>query len=115
MFRVPLALATALFALPATAIAQAADGGVPDAGAADTSAAPVSDGPAAHPIAPVPPPPAPPAAPPAETVVRARKPISAASSFSVRDRDFELRPIASVQDILRVTPGLVLVQHSGGG
>ena len=33
----------------------------------------------------------------------------------VRDRDFALRPIGSVQDILRVTPGLVMVQHSGGG
>ncbi len=43
------------------------------------------------------------------------KPISAASSFSVQDRDFQLRPIGSVQDILRVTPGLVMVQHSGGG
>ncbi len=49
------------------------------------------------------------------TVVLAHRPISAASSFSVRDRDFSLRPISSVQDILRVTPGLVLVQHSGGG
>ncbi len=49
------------------------------------------------------------------TVVLARRPISAASSFSARDRDFALRPIGSVQDILRVTPGLVLVQHSGGG
>ena len=45
----------------------------------------------------------------------AQRPISAASSFSVRDRDFQLRPIGSVQDILRVTPGLVMVQHSGGG
>ena len=49
------------------------------------------------------------------TVVFAQRPISAASSFSVRDRDFQLRPIGSVQDILRVTPGLVMVQHSGGG
>jgi outer membrane receptor protein involved in Fe transport len=53
--------------------------------------------------------------PPAEVVVLVTRPISAASSFSVRDRDFQLRPIGSVQDILRVTPGLVLVQHSGGG
>ncbi len=54
--------------------------------------------------------------PPAHTTtVVASKPISAASSLSVRDRDFALRPIGSVQDILRVTPGLVLVQHSGGG
>ncbi len=49
------------------------------------------------------------------TVILGRRPISAASSFSVRDRDFSTRPIASVQDILRITPGLVLVQHSGGG
>ncbi len=49
------------------------------------------------------------------TLVLARKPISAASSFDVRDRDFALRPIGSVQDILRVMPGLVMVQHSGGG
>ena len=49
------------------------------------------------------------------TLVLAQRPISAASSFAVRDRDFQLRPIGSVQDILRVTPGLVLVQHSGGG
>jgi outer membrane receptor protein involved in Fe transport len=48
-------------------------------------------------------------------LVLGSRPISAASSLSVRDRDFELRPIGSVQDVLRVTPGLVLVQHSGGG
>jgi outer membrane receptor protein involved in Fe transport len=53
--------------------------------------------------------------PAAEVVVSVIRPISAASSFSVRDRDFQLRPIGSVQDILRVTPGLMLVQHSGGG
>jgi outer membrane receptor protein involved in Fe transport len=41
--------------------------------------------------------------------------MSAASSFAVQDREFQLRPIGSVQDILRVTPGLVMVQHSGGG
>ena len=67
-------------------------------------------------------PPAPERKPPPElqkntetTLVLGRKPISAASSSSVRDRDFALRPIGSVQDILRVTPGLVVVQHSGGG
>jgi TonB family protein len=49
------------------------------------------------------------------TLVLGRRPISAASSFAVRDRDFSLRPVGSVQDILRVTPGLVMVQHSGGG
>ena len=71
------------------------------------------------------PPPAAPIAPPPSDIVQAgpnqstlvlgSKPISAASSFSVQDRDFQLRPIGSVQDILRVTPGLVMVQHSGGG
>jgi TonB family protein len=75
--------------------------------------------PAPPPVAVVPPPP-----PPAEivqtgadqsTLVLAQRPISAASSSTVRDREFSLRPIGSVQDILRVTPGLVLVQHSGGG
>lgn len=72
-----------------------------------------------------PPPPAPPpsAAPPLpeqkgadqSTLVLGQRPLSAASSFAVQDREFQLRPIGSVQDILRVTPGLVTVQHSGGG
>lgn len=52
---------------------------------------------------------------PLSTVIAAPRPLSASSAFSVRDRDFALRPIGSVQDILRITPGLVLVQHSGGG
>jgi TonB family protein len=80
--------------------------------------APVTEAP---PPAAAPPPPAPAASEPQlqqnaqSTLVLGRRPISAASSFAVRDRDFALRPIASVQDILRVTPGLVMVQHSGGG
>jgi len=49
------------------------------------------------------------------TLVLGTRPISAASSFTVQERDFALRPIGSVQDILRVTPGLLTVQHSGGG
>jgi len=82
------------------------------------------------PFTPPPPPPLPaptgisaepPAPPPVtqanteSTLVLGQKPLSAASSLEVRDRDFALRPIGSVQDILRVTPGLVMVQHSGGG
>jgi outer membrane receptor protein involved in Fe transport len=55
------------------------------------------------------------AGPDQTTLVIGSKPISAASSFTVQDRVFQLRPIASVQDILRVTPGLVMVQHAGGG
>jgi TonB family protein len=74
--------------------------------------------PAAAPPAPVPPPPGPEpvqTAPEQATLVLAQRPVSAASSFAVQERDFRLRPIGSVQDILRVTPGLVMVQHSGGG
>ncbi len=54
-------------------------------------------------------------APDQSTLVLGTKPISAASSFTVQDRNFQLRGIGTVQDILRVTPGLVIVQHSGGG
>lgn len=79
--------------------------------------------PAALPTGPIPPaappvpvpPPAVQTSPAQATLVLASRPISAASSFAVQDREFSLRPIGSVQDILRVTPGLVLVQHSGGG
>jgi hypothetical protein len=35
--------------------------------------------------------------------------------MTVRDREFRLRPVGSVADILRVTPGLLVVQHAGGG
>ena len=77
---------------------------------------------------PPPPPPSPNELPPVEppkeveqrgndqsTLVLAQRPISAASSATVRDREFRLRPISSVADILRVTPGLLVVQHAGGG
>jgi TonB family protein len=49
------------------------------------------------------------------TVVLARGPMTSASASEVRDRDFELRPRASPNDILRVVPGLVTAQHQGGG
>ena len=49
------------------------------------------------------------------TLVLGRKPISAASLVRRARSRLRLRPIGSVQDILRVTPGLVVVQHSGGG
>jgi len=49
------------------------------------------------------------------TVVLARGPMTSASATEVRDRDFELRPRASPNDILRVVPGLVTAQHQGGG
>jgi len=49
------------------------------------------------------------------TTVTAEKPESAASAQTVRDRDLWLRPIQRVSDILRVVPGLLTVQHAGGG
>jgi TonB family protein len=57
------------------------------------------------------------AAPPSsyESTVMSRGPMTAASSSTIRNRDFELRPKTSPNDILRVVPGLLAVQHQGGG
>ena len=49
------------------------------------------------------------------STVEARGATSAASSTSVRNLDFDLRPKTSPNDILRVVPGLLAVQHQGGG
>ncbi len=49
------------------------------------------------------------------STVTGRGPMSAASSSSIRDLDFDLRPKTSPNDILRVVPGLLAVQHQGGG
>ena len=54
-------------------------------------------------------------APSFETLVEARRPVSAASSARVRDRDFALRPHPRPADILSVAPGMFVVQHAGGG
>src|SRR5262249_60884939 len=56
-----------------------------------------------------------PSAPGYETVVVGRGPLTSASAQVIRDQDFELRPRASPNDILRVAPGLVTAQHQGGG
>lgn len=50
-----------------------------------------------------------------ETLIVARGPTTAASSSSIRNLDFDLRPKTSPNDILRVVPGLLAVQHQGGG
>ena len=50
-----------------------------------------------------------------ESTVSARGPSSAASASSIRNQDFDLRPKTSPNDILRVVPGLLAVQHQGGG
>jgi outer membrane receptor protein involved in Fe transport len=41
--------------------------------------------------------------------------ITASNSQTVRDRDLSLRMIAEPADILKVTPGLFVGQHAGGG
>ena len=58
---------------------------------------------------------APPATEGGATTVRARKPTSAASSATIRDRDFNLRPHLQPADILMTVPGFYVVQHAGGG
>src|SRR5450432_2173755 len=99
--------AAALLVASRLAVAQSPTGeGVPSDDSARGASPPVAPAPKAQPE---------PSTPVLEITVLGQKPLSAASSSQVRDRDFALRPIGSVQDILRVTPGLVMVQHSGGG
>jgi len=50
-----------------------------------------------------------------ESRVIARGPTTAASSTTIRNLDFDLRPHTSPNDVLRVVPGLLAVQHQGGG
>lgn len=50
-----------------------------------------------------------------EVVVEAQRPLSAASSETIRARDFALRPHSTTQEILNNVPGLLVVQHAGGG
>ncbi|MBL9002957.1 MAG: TonB-dependent receptor [Myxococcales bacterium] len=49
------------------------------------------------------------------TLVVADRPITAASSLTVREQDLRLRPIQRTSDLLRVAPGLITIQHAGGG
>jgi len=50
-------------------------------------------------------------APGFEATIEGSRPFTAASSSTVRARDFLLRPRFTPEDILRVVPGLVLAQH----
>ncbi|HXG20909.1 MAG TPA: TonB-dependent receptor plug domain-containing protein [Methylomirabilota bacterium] len=50
-----------------------------------------------------------------EMTVTERRPSTAASSETIRARDFELRPHSTTQEILNNIPGLVAGQHAGGG
>ena len=47
--------------------------------------------------------------------VETERPLTAASARTVRDRDLRLRPLQRPSDLFRVTPGLMIVQHAGGG
>jgi TonB family protein len=47
--------------------------------------------------------------------VEEERPLTAASARSVRDRDLKLRPVVLPADLFTVTPGLMVVQHAGGG
>ena len=48
-------------------------------------------------------------------VVSAERNQKAASERVLRDLDIQLRPRESAQELLRLTPGLVIAQHAGGG
>lgn len=50
-----------------------------------------------------------------EITVRARPPLTAASSDVVSARDLAARPIRTPSDLLRIVPGLVTGNHAGGG
>ncbi|MBI3304087.1 MAG: TonB-dependent receptor plug domain-containing protein [Deltaproteobacteria bacterium] len=50
-----------------------------------------------------------------ELTVTRRRPTTAASSETIRARDYEMRPHTTTQEILNNVPGLVVAQHQGGG
>src|SRR4051812_38450303 len=100
MSRFSATLAVAVAALCAASISAAEDAAPPlPEGATDAGT------PAAATAAP----------PPMQTVVSARRPYTAASAATVRNQDFTARPLLEPADILKVTPGLMTVQHAGGG
>jgi outer membrane receptor protein involved in Fe transport len=52
---------------------------------------------------------------PVEVYVWGQQPTSAATEQTRWDKDLELRPSNTPSDVLRVTPGLIIGQHHGGG
>mgnify|MGYP003619966883 FL=1 len=50
-----------------------------------------------------------------DITVREKRPTTAASSQTIRTRDFELQPMESPAEILHQVPGLFTAQHAGGG
>jgi outer membrane receptor protein involved in Fe transport len=51
----------------------------------------------------------------APVTTRGQRPVTASNSQTIRDRDLSLRMITDPADILKVTPGLFVGQHAGGG
>src|SRR5437763_3594 len=101
--RLPLRAPTLAFLLPLVLAFTLA---LPAPGPAQTSS---------NPPPPAMPPEGPRPAPRYESTVSDVGPRTAASSTTVRNLDFDLRPKTSPNDILRVVPGLLAVQHQGGG
>jgi len=120
---------TAFWGPAATCVALSLAASTPRAvHAQDVAPAPAPDEPASdEPASPTPTPTPTPSASPSptaepepepaayETTVSTRRPITAASSTTVRDRDLLLRPHLRPGDLLMVTPGLYVFQHAGGG
>jgi hypothetical protein len=52
---------------------------------------------------------------PVEVYVWGQQPTSAATEQTRWERDLELRPSNTPSDVLRLTPGLIIGQHHGGG
>jgi outer membrane receptor protein involved in Fe transport len=52
---------------------------------------------------------------PVEVYVFGQQPTSAATEQTRASRDLELRPSNTPSDVLRLTPGLIIGQHHGGG
>src|SRR5690349_4888684 len=50
-----------------------------------------------------------------EVYVYGRQPTSAATEETSWQKDLELRPTNTPSDVLRLTPGLIIGQHHGGG
>jgi len=50
-----------------------------------------------------------------EVYVWGQQPVSAASEQTLSDKDLQLRPSNTPSDVLRLTPGLIIGQHHGGG
>lgn len=48
-------------------------------------------------------------------ITAARQPLTAASSREINMRDYLLRPHSTTQEIMNNVPGLLVVQHQGGG